>query len=403
MTTLESIDVFDQERYLDGAPYDDFTVLRKQAPVFHNVDPEVPEGHWALTRHADIVYVARHPELFSSEQKGSQPQEFDEVAIDVQRRMMIHQDPPKHSRVRTLVNRGFTPRAVEKLRPRIAAECEQIVDDALDKGEFDLVRTIAAELPLVVIAELMGIPRADRRHIFEWSRAIAGQTDHEHGGAERTRNAVVEMSGYAAQLGADRRRCPVDDTVTKMVSPDDKGNQLTDEEFQAFFILMTVAGNETTRYSIAGGVEAFAQFPDQWARLKADPGLARTAAEEIVRWVSPTKVFRRTAVTDTEVGGQVIRAGDKVMAHLTSANRDESVFTDPESFDIGRDPNPHLGFGGGGPHFCIGKHLAVLEIELMFKTLAERAARIEITGPTPRLRSYQFAGIVEMPVRIVPA
>ncbi|GAA5066464.1 cytochrome P450 [Nocardia callitridis] len=403
MTSLDTIDVFDQERYLDGPPYEDFALLRQQAPVFHHTDPEVPEGHWALTRHQDIVYVARNAELFSSEQKGSQPQEFDEVAIDVQRRMMIHQDPPKHSRVRTLVNRGFTPRAIERLRPQIALECEQIVDNALAAGEFDLVRTVAAELPLIVIAELMGIPRSDRQHIFEWSRAIAGQTDHEAGGAEATRQAVVDMSGYASQLGSERRRCPLDDTVTKMVSPDDKGNQLTDEEFQAFFILMTVAGNETTRYSIAGGVEAFAQFPDQWARLKADTSLARTAAEEIVRWVSPTKVFRRTAVTDTEVGGQLIGAGDKIMAHLVSANRDEAVFTDPNSFDIGRNPNPHLGFGGGGPHFCIGKHLAVLEIELMFKALAERVERIEITGATPRLRSYQFTGIVEMPVRVIPA
>ncbi|MFF0454467.1 cytochrome P450 [Nocardia africana] len=400
MTSLDTIDVFDQERYLDGPPYADFAVLRRQAPVFHHRDPEVPEGHWALTRHADIVHVARHPELFSSERKGSQPQEFDEVAIDVQRRMMIHQDPPRHSRIRGLVNRGFTPRAVDRLRPRIAEECAAIVDNALAKGEFDLIPTLAAELPLIVIAELMGIPRSDRHLIFEWSRAIAGQTDHEHGGAEATRDAVVGMSGYAAELGAQRRRCPLDDTVTKMVSPDAQGNQLTDEEFQAFFILMTVAGNETTRYSIAGGVEAFAQFPDQWARLQRDPELARTAAEEIVRWVSPTKVFRRTAVTDTEVGGQLIRAGDKVMAHLVSANRDETVFADPESFDIGRDPNPHLGFGGGGPHFCIGKHLAVTEIEIMFETLARKVDRIEITGPTPRLRSYQFTGITAMPVRI---
>jgi cholest-4-en-3-one 26-monooxygenase len=402
LTTLDEIDVFDQERYLDGAPYEDFAILRSQAPVFRNADPQVPEGHWAVTRHADVVHIARHPELFSSEMKGSQPQEFDEVAIDVQRRMMIHQDPPKHSRVRSLVARGFTPKMVERLRPRVTTECERIVDAAIAKGECDFVETVAAELPLVVIAELMGIPREDRHKIFEWSKAIVGQTDDEHGGAELTRQAVVDMAGYAAELGADRLRCPVDDVVTRMVSVDDKGNQLTEAEFQAFFILMTVAGNETTRYSIAGGVEAFAQFPDQWARLKANPGLARTAAEEIVRWVSPTKVFRRTTVADVELGGQQIPAGEKLMAHIISANRDETVFTEPDVFDIGRDPNPHLGFGGGGPHFCIGKHLAVLEIELMFNTLAKRVDRIEITGPTPRLRSYQFTGIVEMPARLVP-
>ncbi|WP_324197131.1 cytochrome P450 [Streptomyces sp. NRRL B-1677] len=400
---MDQMDVFDQERYLDGPPYEDFAVLRSQSPVFRNPDPEVPEGHWAVTRHADVVHVARNPALFSSELKGSQPQEFDAGVIEVQRRMMIHQDPPRHSRVRSLVARGFTPRVVQQLRPGIEAECTQIVDAALAEGEFDFVRSVAAELPLVVIAEVMGIPRADRHKIFEWSKAIAAQTDDESGGAEGTRRAVADMSAYATTLGSDRLRCPVDDIITRMVSADDKGNQLTQEEFEAFFVLMTVAGNETTRYSLAGAVEAFAQFPDQWARLKADPGLARTAAEEIVRWVSPTKVFRRTSVIDQELGGQEIKAGEKIMAHIVSANRDETVFTAPGSFDIARDPNPHLGFGGGGPHFCVGKHLAVLEIELMVKALAERVDRIEITGPTPRLRSYQFTGITEMPVRMIAA
>lgn len=403
MTILDKIDVFDQERYLDAPPYEDFALLRRQAPVFRNPDPQVPDGHWALTRHSDVVYVARHPELFSSELKGSQPQEFDEGIIEVQRRMMIHQDPPKHSRVRTLVNRGFTPRVVERLRFSIAAECAQIVDAAVEVGECDLVPAVAAELPLVVIAELMGIPREDRKKIFEWSKAIVAQTDEESGGEEGLRRAIAEMSAYASELGAPRRRCPVDDVVSKMVSADEKGNQITEEEFQAFFVLMTVAGNETTRYSIAGGVEAFARFPDQWTRLRRNPELARTAAEEIVRWVSPTKVFRRTAVTDVELGGQPLKAGEKVIAHIMSANRDETVFTDPEIFDIGRSPNPHVGFGGGGPHFCIGKHLAILEIELMFKALAEKLERIEITGPAPRLRSYQFDGITALPVRMVPA
>lgn len=401
MTTLDEIDVFDQERYLDGPPHDDFAVLRSRAPVFRNPDPEVPGGHWAVTRHADVVYVARNPALFSSELKGSQPQEFDPGIIEVQRKMMIHQDPPRHSRVRSLVARGFTPKVVQKLRGRIEAECAAIVDAAVADGECDFVRAVAAELPLVVIAEVMGIPRSDRHMIFEWSRAIAGQTDDETGGADGLRQAMGDMSGYAAELGADRLRCPVDDMITRMVSVDDNGNQLTSEEFQAFFVLMTVAGNETTRYSLAGAVEAFAEFPDQWARLRADPsGLARTAAEETVRWVSPTKVFRRTNTEEVELGGVRIPAGEKIMAHIVSANRDEAVFPDPERFDVSRDPNPHLGFGGGGPHFCVGKHLAVLEIELMLKTLAEKVARIDIVGPPLRLRSYQFTGITQLPVAI---
>jgi cholest-4-en-3-one 26-monooxygenase len=403
VTISDKIDVFDQERYLDGPPYDDFAILRSQAPVYRNPDPQVPEGHWAITRHADVAYIARNPGLFSSEMKGAQPQEFDEGIIDVMRRMMIHQDPPRHSRVRSLVARGFTPRVVQTLKSRIAAECDRIVDAAIAEGEGDFVPMVAAELPLVVLAEFMGIPRADRHLIFEWSVAIVGQTDDEIGGAEGLRRAIAEMSEYASGIGNDRRRCPAGDMVTMMVSADDEGNQLTEEEFQAFFVLMTVAGNETTRYSIAGGVEAFTQFPDQWERLKANPELAKTAAEEIVRWVSPTKVFRRTTVTGVELSSQYIEAGEKLIAHVMSANRDETVFADPNTFDIGRNPNPHVGFGGGGPHFCIGKHLAVLEIELMFRALAEKVDRIEIIGPTPRLRSYQLSGIIGMPTRVVAA
>ncbi|MEU7837992.1 MULTISPECIES: cytochrome P450 [unclassified Nonomuraea] len=402
MTTHRDIDVFDQDRYLDAVPHEDFALLRANAPVYRNSDPQLSEGHWAVTRHADISYVARHPELFSSHEKGSQPLEFDEVAITMQRMMMVNQDPPAHSRIRSLVNRGFTPRVIGRMRDGVARECERIVEAFLDSGEKEFVGPVAAELPLVVIAEVMGLPREDRHRIFEWSKGIAGESDHGAGGAEGARAAAVDMMAYAGAVGAAKRGCPADDTVSRLVSSDDSGAALTEGEFQAFFVLLTVAGNETTRYAIAGGVEAFAEHPDQWERLRADPELARSAAEEIVRWVTPTKVFRRTAMADVELGGRTVRVGEKMVMHLTSANRDEAVFDAPFTFDIGRDPNPHLGFGGGGPHFCLGRHLALLEIELMFRTLAERVARFEISGPIQRLRSYQFNGITDLPVRLIP-
>ncbi|MFJ5234773.1 cytochrome P450 [Kitasatospora sp. NPDC088391] len=397
------IDVFDPDRYVPTPPHHDFAVLRSQEPVHWQPDPQLPTGHWAVTRHADVSWIARKPELFSSGLAGAQPMEYDEVAVGMQRLMMINQDAPQHSRVRSLVNRGFTPRMVERLRDRIAAECERIVGEALRRDEVDFVEAVAAELPISVIAELMGVPRDQRQKLFAWSKGIAAEADPQGGGAVAARAAAREMGRFASVLGEQRRGCPAGDIVSRMVAPDSHGNQLSDQEFQAFFVLLAVAGNETTRYAIAGGVQALMAHPDEWARLKADPSLVTTAAEEVVRWETPTKVFRRTAVTDVELGGQLIRAGDKVVAHLTSANRDEAVFDDPFRFDVGRDPNPHLGFGGGGPHFCIGRHLALLEVELMLHTLVEQVAEFVPAGPSGRLRSYQFHGLTRLPVHLVAA
>ena len=395
-----TIDVFAPERYRDRPPHEDFARLRAVAPVYRNPDPQVPEGHWAITRHADVSYVLRHPQLFSSATRGAQPMEFDEVAEAMQRLMLINQDAPQHARVRGLVSRGFTPRVMERLRERIAGECVRIVETALRTGPGNFVQLCAAELPLVVMAELMGAPRESWPSLFAWSQGIAGEADPELGGAENARRSVVEMSGFADALAEERRGCPRDDIVSRLV--DDAGDELTADEFHAFFVLLAVAGNETTRYALTGAVQALADHPEQWARLKADPRLASTAADEVIRWVSPTKVVRRTATEDVPLGGQVIEAGSKVIAHLTSANHDESVLADPGVFDVGRDPNPHLGFGAG-PHFCLGRHLALLEIELMVSTLIERVRRIEIIGPAHRLRSYQFNGLTDLPVRLWPA
>jgi cholest-4-en-3-one 26-monooxygenase len=221
---------------------------------------------------------------------------------------------------------------------------------------------------------------------------------------EETAQAAGEVYMYANELAADRRACPRDDIITKLIAPDEEGRELSEMEFDIFFVLLMVTGNETTRNALSGGIQAFIENPDQWERFKADPeGLKRTAADEIVRWVSPVMDFRRTVMQDTELSGVKLKTGDKVIMYYPSANRDESVFENANSFDIGRDPNPHIGFGGGGPHFCLGRHLALLELELMLVALAKKVDRFELTGPVSRLRSNFISGIKEMPVRIVPA
>ncbi|MGH3319576.1 MAG: cytochrome P450 [Streptosporangiaceae bacterium] len=401
---LTGLDLTDPDRYLTGVPHEDFALLRARAPVYYHPDPQAG-GFWALTRHADVVRVSRDPETFSSYARSCMLWEPDDEALARQRLMMLNLDPPDHTRLRGLVNRGFTPRMVGRLEERIEAISVDIVDRAVERGECDFVTAVAAELPLAVIAELMGVPHEDRRRIFTWSNRMIGSGDAEYGTspADGT-DAAAEILNYAAALGERKRRCPADDIVSKLAGPDEGGKELSELEFGMFFVLLAVAGNETTRNAISGGMLALVEHPDQWARLKADRTLLATAADEIVRWVSPITQFRRTALRDAEVAGQPIRQGEKVVMFYPSANRDESVFADPDAFDIARSPNPHVGFGGGGPHFCLGSHLARLEIQVMFRTLLHRVDRVELAaGETRRLRSNFINGIKEMPVRLVAA
>jgi cholest-4-en-3-one 26-monooxygenase len=397
------IDLHAPEQYVTGVPYQQFKRLRAEAPVFKHDDPEQPNGYWALTRHADVAHVSRNPEIFSSYERTALSQEFDEEQIAQTRLLMLNQDPPDHTRLRGLVNRGFTPRMIGKLESRIYEVCAKTVDAAVGKGAGDFVSLCAAELPLVVIAELMGVPQEDRHKVFEWSNRMIGFDDPEFQTTpEDGKIASIEMFAYANELAAQKRDQRQDDIVTKLLSPDEEGNELNELEFDMFFLLLAVAGNETTRNAISGGMLAFIEHPEQWQLLKNDPALLPTAADEIVRYVTPVIHFRRTALRDVEIGGVQIKAGDKVVIYYSSANRDESVFADPDAFDITRDPNPHLGFGGGGPHFCLGRHLAKLEIEQFFKALTERVDRVELLAPPRRLRSNFINGIKEMQVRFVP-
>jgi cholest-4-en-3-one 26-monooxygenase len=401
MTTAAQINLVDPDVYARGGPpHEQFAWLREHAPVFWHADGGGPgwPGFWAVTRHADVTDVIRHPDIFSSVPRTAAFREWSDPAVERMQAMMINMDGPQHSRLRSFVNRGFTPRMIGRLQDHITEICRDLLADVAQRSDADFVTDIAAPLPTQVICELAGARLEDRDRIFELSNSMVGFDDPEFSGSpDAQMHAVAEMFGYATDLAQQRRAQPRDDIVTRLLQPDDTGRVLTALEFNFFFLLLIVAGNETTRNAAAGGMLAFFDHRGQWQRLCADPSLAPFAAEEVVRWVSPAILVRRTAVRDTELAGQRILAGDKVVAYLASANRDEEVFTDPHKFDIGRNPNPHVGFGGG-PHFCLGRHLAALELQTLLAALAADTPGIRPGGQVSRLRSNFLNGIKRMPV-----
>ncbi|MDQ1375543.1 MAG: cholest-4-en-3-one 26-monooxygenase, partial [Actinomycetota bacterium] len=401
---LEKMDVglHDLDLFQQGVPHETFAELRATAPVSFHHDPASP-GFWSVHRHADVVAVNRDNATFSSNLKATLFWEMEEADLAQQRLMMLNMDPPIHTRYRRLVNKGFTPRMVGDLETHIREMTSTILDEATAKGELDFVTDVSAELPLQVIAELMGVPHEERHLMFDWSNRMVGAQDPEYGVLpEEASQAAMELFAYAHQLAEQKRINPHDDLISVLSTCEVDGERLSELEIDLFFMLLTVAGNETTRNLISHGMQALMEHPDQYALLREDPSLVDSAVEEMLRWASPVMHFRRTASRDCEIGGQPIAQGDKVVIWYISANRDEKVWDDPYTFDITRQDNQHVSFGGGGPHFCLGANLARMEARVMFREIIERFEIIEPAGDVARLRSNFINGIKHLPVRVKP-
>jgi cytochrome P450 len=409
--SLEDIRLWDHDFFVEEVPHWAFELLRRKDPVHWQEEPPPNHGFWAVTRFRDIEEVLKDPRTFSSA-RGITLEEQSPEEVEA-RRSMIDMDPPRHTRLRKIVSPLFTRSAVARYEDLCRALARRVLDHALPKGEFDFVEEVSRELPIRILARIMGVPEEDTPQIIEWGDAMIAQADPEYSRAvidkEDTSEyrllpfrspAALDMMAYAHRLAAERRREPRDDLVTKLINAEVEGQRLTEQEFDNFFCLLAVAGNETTRHAISHGMLALMEHRDQWDRLRRDPSLMPLATEEILRWASPTMHFRRTATRDVELGGKEIREGDKVVVWFISGNRDEEVFPDPFRFDVGRDPNPQMAFGSGGPHICLGAHLARLEVRVMFEELLPRLADIELTGPVVRLRSNFINGIKHMPVRV---
>jgi cholest-4-en-3-one 26-monooxygenase len=392
-------DFTDPDLYARRVPNEELAELRRAAPMWWNEQPDSgfdDGGFWVVSKHADVMEISRHSDLFSSWENTAIIRHGADIkqSIDVQRLILLNIDPPQHTKLRQIVSRGFTPRAINGLRDRLADRAEQIVAAAIDHGSGDFVTDVACELPLQAIADLIGIPQEDRKKIFEWSNIMVGYDDPEFGTAGTM--AAAELVGYAMIMAEDRKQFPRDDIVTKLVNAQIDGGHLASDEFGYFVILMSVAGNETTRNAISHGMLAFFDHPDQWELYRAER--PATTADEIVRWATPVTAFQRTAMADTMVGGQEVKKGERLGLFYRSANFDEDVFDAPQKFDVTRDPNPHLGFGGTGAHYCIGVNLARMEIDLIFNAIADAMPDISKAGDPQRLRSGWLNGIKRLPV-----
>ena len=391
-------DFTDPDIYTERLPVEELAELRKSAPIWWNEQPLGvggfdDGGYWVVTKHKDVKEISRRSDVFSSMTKTALPRYQEGTVGDQIERgkfVLLNMDAPHHTHLRKIISRAFTPRAIELLREELRQRAGAIAEAAAAEGSGDFVEQVSCELPLQAIAGLMGVPQDERKKLFDWSNQMVGDMDPEF----ETNDAIgasIELIMYAMQMAADRNANPRDDLVTKLVQADVEGHKLSDDEFGFFVILLAVAGNETTRNSITHGMHAFTEFPDQWELYKKLRPV--TAVDEIVRWATPVTSFQRTALQDTELGGVSIKAGQRVVMVYRSANFDEEVFDDPMSFNIMRDPNPHVGFGGTGAHYCIGANLARMTIDLMFNAIADAMPDLTPLGKPERLRSGWLNGV----------
>jgi cytochrome P450 len=406
-----AVDLTDLDMWARGVPYSEFARLRRQAPVTWHDEAPPNSGFWSVCGYQDIVSASRDVATFSSVRGISfeEPTDADMAA----RRTIIDTDPPDHTKLRKIVSGSFTQRAVSVYRHFIEQLTEHVLDAALADGDIEFVDAVAKEVPIRVLARIMGLPGADLGTFIDLGDRLIANTDPDITDVVWGRDDTDAYrkfpfrSPYGKQLWdlgreviADRLRSPGDDLLSTLLRAEVDGDRLSEVDLDNFFSILVVAGNETTRIAIAQGVLAFCEHPEQWQRLRSDPGLLSSATEEVLRWTCPTHFMRRTATADTCLGGTQIRAGDKVVLWYVSGNRDETEFPSPDVFDVGRDPNRHLSFGRGGPHLCLGAHLARLEVHIVLGALARRVASFELAGPPRRIRSNFTNGLRELPVRV---
>jgi len=392
-------DFTDPDIYAERIPVEEFAEVRAAEPIWWNEQAEGEGGgfhdggFWAITKLNDVKEISRRSDIFSSFENGVIPRFNNDIAredIDVQRSVMLNMDAPHHTRLRKIISRGFTPRAVGRLHDELHERAQKIAAEAAAAGSGDFVEQVSCELPLQAIAGLLGVPQEDRGKIFDWSNEMTGNDDPEYAHVD-PKMSSIELISYAMKMAEDRAKNPGDDIVTQLIEADIDGEKLSDDEFGFFVVMLAVAGNETTRNSITQGMMAFAQFPDQWELYKKER--PDTAADEIVRWATPVTCFQRTALEDYELSGVQIKKGQRVVMFYRSANFDEEVFEDPYAFDILRNPNPHVGFGGTGAHYCIGANLARMTINLIFNAVADHMPDLASVSAPERLRSGWLNGI----------
>ena len=394
-------DLTDPGIFVHGVPYETFRRLRAEAPVAFHPEHDGP-GFWVVSKWADVRSVSLDQATFSSWKAGILIREMGREREEMQREFLTGMEPGRHGKHRRLVSGTFAPKIIRALEPRLRAVVTRTLDDVGSRGACDFVTDVACELPVIAICELLGVPVEDRGRIVAWSNAMVGMDDPEYaddpsGGPL----AAMQLAMYAQELAERRRADPRDDIVTELLDAEVDGERLTAAEFNAFVLILAVAGNETTRNLISAGLWLLCEHPEERARVQADLGILPTAIDEMLRYHPPVLYFRRTAMRDVELRGERIREGDKVSLWYVSANRDEEVFPDADRFDVRRTPNDHLSFGFG-PHFCLGAALAHLEARVMFEELFQRLPDIALAGPPERLRANHIHGIKHLPVRFTP-
>jgi cytochrome P450 len=408
-----AVDLSDLDMWVHGVPYAEFTRLRKEAPVTWFSEAPPNSGFWSVHRYADILAASRDVAAFSSARGVSFEEPTDEDMVA--RRTIIDTDPPEHTKLRKIMSGSFSQRAVAVYEQFVEGLTEQVLDAGLAEGTFDFVDAVAKEVPIRVLARIMGLPGANLDQFIDLGDRLIANTDPDLTDVVWGRDDTEAYrkfpfrSPYGKQLWdlgreivRERLLAPGDDLLSKLLLARVDGEALREVDLDNLFSILVIAGNETTRIAMAHAVLAFCEYPDQWERLRAEPDLLDTATDEVMRWSCPTHFMRRTATTATELGGAAIRAGDKVVLWYVSGNRDEAEFTDPETFDIARSPNRHLSFGRGGPHLCLGVHVARLEVRIMLAGLARRVSRFELAGPPRRIRSNFTNGLKELPIRVTP-